>query len=168
MSTRTLHLDAEAIEPLAQALQRTADDLAARALVAEDHGADLGRESARAYRADIAQLEGLLDQLGYTVREPDPHQAAVRWIDDRVYTVADDRPVAMVAQPDLSRLVDQAVERHADGQPELGDLLHTLAEATGSQPNQVVGELARRRERDRQLEHDRDLGHDLGIDLSVG
>ncbi len=95
MSDHTISLDWPAADLLAYALQRTMDDLEARAIVAEHHDPELGPASAAEYRADIQRLRGVLDQISPGIRPPDPEQAAVRWLDG-TYTIAGGEPVAMV------------------------------------------------------------------------
>lgn len=95
-----LQLEWPTLDVLAYALQRTIDDLAARAIVAEHHDPELGPPSAQEYRADIRRLRGVLDQIAPDTRGPDPEQAAVRWLDG-IYTIADGKPVRMHLCPGL-------------------------------------------------------------------
>lgn len=108
MSDYTIRLDWPAADLLAYALQRTMDDLEARAIVAEHHDAELGPASAAEYRSDIRRLRGVLDQVSPGVRPPDPEQAAVRWLDG-TYTVADGEPVAMVSRPHAREILEAAI-----------------------------------------------------------
>ncbi len=105
MSDYTITLDWPATDVLAYAIQRTMDDLEARAIVAEHHDPELGPTSARDYRADIARLRSVLGQISPDIRLPDPEQAAVRWIDG-TYTVVDGQPVPMLAQPELREVLE--------------------------------------------------------------
>lgn len=70
--------------------------------------------------------------------DPDPDREAVRWLDG-VYTAVDGKPVRMVEQPDLQRLIDRAVERHRSGSFTVADLLEApLADATGLRPAEII------------------------------
>lgn len=61
---RPIHLEIppEGLPVVTFALQRTIDDLEARAIVATDHDPDLGPPSAVEYRTDIARLSHLLGE----------------------------------------------------------------------------------------------------------
>ncbi len=100
----TIHLaiDPDALPAVTFALQRTIDDLEARALVAVDRDVDLGPSSAAEYRDDIDRLAGLLGQLGVAPGRPDPERAAVLWFDG-VDTIDGHRPLLHQPQPVLTR-----------------------------------------------------------------
>jgi hypothetical protein len=144
-----LELDPDALPAVTFALQRTIDDLEARAIVAADRDPDLGPSSAVEYRTDIGRLAGLLDQLGHTAARPDPERAAVVW-HDGTYTIDSGRPTRLVATPSLDRLLAQAIERRRDGRLTPGVLVDLLAETTGSSTVEVADRLvaARRAARD--------------------
>ena len=155
-----LHIDSDAMSAVTFALQRTIDDLEARALVATDQDPHLGPSSAAEYRTDIGHLTGLLGQLGHTAARPDPQRAAVVWFDE-TYTIDDDIPVRMTAAANLDRLLHQAIQRRRDGQLTPGDVIELLAEATGHATFEVADQLhvARRNLRNdpRQRDDDRQL-----------
>jgi hypothetical protein len=144
-----LDLDPDSLPAVTFALQRTIDDLEARAIVAADRDPDLGPPSAAEYRADIGRLAGLLGQLGHPAARPDPERAAVVW-HDGTYTIDSGRPTRLVATPSLDRLLAQAIERRRDGRLTPGVLVDLLAETTGSSTVEVADRLvaARRAARD--------------------
>ena len=161
MSTnRPVHLqvDPEAMSAVVFALQRTIDDLEARALVATRQDPHLGPCSAGEYRTDIAHLAGLLGQLGHTAAHPDPGRAAVVWFGE-TYTIDGGTPVRMTPAANLDRLLNQAIERRQDGRLTPGSVIDLLAEATGQSTFEVAEQLTaarqtvRRQDRtdDRQL-----------------
>ena len=158
-----LHIEPDAMSAVTFALQRTIDDLEARALVATDRDPHLGPSSAAEYRTDIGHLSGLLGQLGHTAARPDPGRAAVVWFDE-TYTIDDDIPVRMTAAANLDRLLHQATQRRRDGQLTPGDMIELLAEATGHSTFEVAAQLhaARRSLRD----NPRHLGDDADRQLS--
>jgi hypothetical protein len=162
-----LDIDPDALPAVAFALQRTIDDLEARAIVAADRDPDLGPSSAAEYRADIDRLAGLLGQLGHPAARPDPERAAVVW-HDGTYTIDDGRPDRLVSITSLDRLLTQAIERRRDGRLTPGVLIDLLAETTGSSAVEVADRLvaARRAARttDRQL--DRTPTRQLSRELS--
>ena len=147
-----LEIDAEALSAVTFALQRTIDDLEARALVATDQDPDLGPPSAAEYRADIDRLAGLLSQLGRPAVAPDPEQAAVIWFDG-VYTIEAGRPQRMTATVRLSRLLADAIEARRDGRLTPNVLIELVAEATGTsmvdtaEQLRVARQIARRTDR---------------------
>jgi hypothetical protein len=143
-----LDLDPDDLSPVTFALQRTIDDLEARAIVATDRDPDRGPSSAVEYRADIDRLAGLLGQLGHPVARPDPERAAVVW-HDGTYTADDGRPVRLVSTASLDRLLAQAAERRRDGRLTPGVLIDLLAETTGSSVVEVADRLATARRADR-------------------
>jgi hypothetical protein len=151
-----LELDPDALPAVTFALQRTIDDLEARAIVAADRDVDLGPSSAAEYRADIDRLAGLLGQLGHTAARPDPGRAAVVWFDG-TYTIDEGRPVRLVSTTSLDRLLAQAAERRRDGRLTPGVLIDLLAEATDSSAVEVADRLvaARRAARDADRSVDR-------------
>jgi hypothetical protein len=150
-----LDIDPDALPAVTFALQRTIDDLEARAIVAADRDPDLGPSSAAEYRTDIGRLAGLLDQLGHTTARPDPERAALVW-HDGTYTIDSGRPLRLVATTALDRLLSQAAERRRDGRLTPGLLIDLLAETTGSSVVEVADRLvaARRAARtsDRHLD----------------
>lgn len=115
MDPHVLYLEPTVAEVVAYALQRTIDDLEARAIVAAHHDPALGPASAAGYRVDIRRLTGVLDQLAAQPRDPDPHQAAIGWIDG-TYTIVDGHPVRMCPQPDPQP--DLATVRPVDTSPD--------------------------------------------------
>jgi hypothetical protein len=139
-----LQVPAEALPALTFALQRTVDDLEARALVAVDRDPTLGPASAAEYRDDIGRLSGLLGQLGATPGRPDPERAAVVWFDG-VYTVDGDRPVRHQPSPALTTLLEAAIEKRHDGRLTPGAIIETLAEATGVDQIEVLRQLTEAR-----------------------
>ena len=166
MSThRPVHLqvDPDAMSAVTFALQRTIDDLEARALVATRQDPHLGPASAVEYRTDIEHLAGLLGQLGHTAARPDPERAAVVWFDD-TYTIEDGSPVRMTAAADLDRLLDQAMKRRRDGQLTPGTVVDLLAEATGQSTFEVAEQLTAARQAGR--DGDRAVGRTPGRQLS--
>jgi hypothetical protein len=150
-----LDLDPDALPAVVFALQRTIDDLEARAIVATDRDPDRGPSSAVEYRADIGRLAGLLGQLGHPAARPDPERAAVVWFDG-TYTVDDGRPVRLIATPSLDRLLAQAAERRRDGRLTPGVLIDLLAETTGSSAVEVADRLAAARRAARTTDHQLD------------
>jgi hypothetical protein len=162
-----LQVPAEALPALTFALQRTVDDLEARAIVAVDRDVDLGPSSAAEYRDDIGRLAGLLGQLGAAPGRPDPERAAVVWFDG-VYTIDGDRPVRHQPQPVLSSLLAEAFEKRHDGRLTPGAIIETLAEATGVDQLEVLRQLteARRAARDADRTNDRHPAGLLARDLS--
>lgn len=127
MDEYALYLEWPVVDALLYALQRTTDDLEARAIVAEERD-ERGPGSAREYRTNIRRLRQVMDQLGADTRGPDPEQAAVRWIDG-VYTIVDGKPVRMLSQPELQRQVEATIRLHEQGLLPLRDLLLKLREA---------------------------------------
>lgn len=109
MDPYTLHLEWPVADVLAYALLRTVDDLEARAVIAEHHDPDLGAVSATEYRTDIRRLQTILAQIAPGTRDPDPSQAAVRWLDG-TYTVVHGHPVRLTAQPDVLSLVESSLD----------------------------------------------------------
>ncbi|MFA9432845.1 hypothetical protein [Egicoccus sp. AB-alg2] len=154
-----LDIDPDALPAVTFALQRTIDDLEARAIVAADRDVDLGPSSAAEYRADIDRLAELLGQLGHTAARPDPERAAVVWFDG-TYTVDGGRPVRQIATSSLDRLLAEAIERRRDGRLTPGVLIDLLAETTGSSTVEVADRLvaARRAARDADRTVDRQAG----------
>ncbi len=128
MSDYTITLDWPASDVLAYAIQRTMDDLEARAIVAEHHDPELGPTSARDYRAEIPRLRSVLDQISPDIRPPDPEQAAVRWIHG-TYTVVDGQPVPMLAQPELRELLEATTALRDAGLLSADQALDLLATA---------------------------------------
>ena len=126
-----LEIPPEALPAVIFALQRTIDDLEARAIVATDHDPDLGPSSAVEYRADIGRLSGLLGQLGHTPGRADPERAAVVWVDG-VYTIEHGRPKRMTATARLSRLLGEAIDARREGRISPSALIELVAEATGT------------------------------------
>ena len=166
MSThRPVHLqvDPDAMSAVVFALQRTIDDLEARALVAARQDPHLGPASAGEYRTDIAHLSGLLGQLDHTAARPDPERAAVIWFGE-TYTVDAGTPLRMTPAAHLDRLLDQAMKRRRDGQLTPGTVIDLLAEATGHSSVEVAEHLTAARHAARQPAG-RD-GHDHGRQLS--
>jgi hypothetical protein len=153
-----LDIDPDTLPAVAFALQRTIDDLEARAIVAADRDPDLGPSSAAEYRADVDRLAGLLSQLGHTAARPDPERAAVVWFDG-TYTIEGGRPVRLVSTTSLDRLLAQAIERRRDGRLTPGVLIDLLAETTGSSTVEVADRLvaARRAARDASRRAARDV-----------
>jgi hypothetical protein len=151
-----LDIDPDTLPAVTFALQRTIDDLEARAIVAADRDVDLGPSSATEYRADIDRLAGLLSQLGHTAARPDPERAAVVWFDG-TYTIDSGRPVRLVSTASLDRLLAQAAERRRDGRLTPGVLIDLLAETTGASTVEVADRLvaARRAARDADRTVDR-------------
>jgi hypothetical protein len=135
-----LEIDPDALPAVTFALQRTIDDLEARAIVAADRDPDLGPSSAAEYRADIGRLAGLLGQLGHPAARPDPERAALVW-HDGTYTIDSGRPVRLVSTTALDRLLSQAAERRRDGRLTPGVLFDLLAESTGSSAVEVADRL---------------------------
>jgi hypothetical protein len=135
-----LDIDPDTLPAVTFALQRTIDDLEARAIVAADRDPDLGPSSAAEYRADIDRLAGLLSQLGHTAARPDPERAAVVWFDG-TYTIDSGRPVRLISTTRLDRLLAQAAERRRDGRLTPGVLIDLLAETTGSSTVEVADRL---------------------------
>jgi hypothetical protein len=157
-----LQVPAEALPALTFALQRTVDDLEARALVAVDRDVDLGPSSATEYRDDIGRLAGLLGQLGATPTQPDAERAAVVWFDG-VYTIDGDRPVRHRPQPVLTALLADAIEKRHDGRLTPGAIIETLAEVTGVDQLEVLRQLTEAR-RTAARDVDRDLDrHPAGL-----
>ena len=170
MSThRPVHLqvDPDAMSAVTFALQRTIDDLEARALVAARQDPHLGPASAAEYRTDIEHLAGLLGQIGHTAARPDPERAAVVWFDD-TYTIEGGTPVRMTAAANLDRLLDQAIRRRRDGQLTPGTVIDLLAEATGQSTFEVAEQLtaARQTARDADRAVERTPGRQLSRELS--
>jgi hypothetical protein len=126
-----LEIPPEALPAVTFALQRTIDDLEARAIVATDHDPDLGPPSAVEYRTDIARLAELLGQLGHAPARPDPERAAVVWVDG-VYTIEQGQPRRMTATARLSELLGAAIEARREGRITPGLLIELVAEATGT------------------------------------
>ena len=126
-----LEIPPEALPVVMFALQRTIDDLEARALIATEHDPDLGPASAAEYRADIGRLAELAGQLGHTPARPDPERAAVVWVDG-VYTIEHGRPRRMTATARLSRLLGEAIDTRREGRITPGALIELVAEATGT------------------------------------
>ena len=158
-----LQVDPDAMSATVFALQRTIDDLEARALVATRQDPHLGPASAGEYRTDIGHLSGLLGQLGHTATRPDPGRAAVVWFGE-TYTVEDGTPVRMTPAANLDRLLNQAIERRRDGQLTPGTVIDLLAEATGHTTLEVAEQLtAGRQAASRQ---DRTDGRELARRLS--
>ena len=162
-----LHIDPDAMSAVTFALQRTIDDLEARALVATDQDPHLGPSSAAEYRTDIGHLSGLLSQLGHTAARPDPGRAAVVWFDE-TYTIDEDIPVRMAAAANLDRLLQQTIQRRRDGQLTPGDVIELLAEATSQSTFEVADQLhaARRSLRDDSRQIDDDASRQLSRRLS--
>jgi hypothetical protein len=157
-----LQVPAEALPALTFALQRTVDDLEARALVAVDRDVDLGPSSAAEYRDDIGRLAGLLGQLGAAPGRPDPERAAVVWFHG-VYTVDGDRPVCHQPQPVLTALLADAIEKRHDGRLTPGAIIETLAEVTGVDQLEVLRQLTEARRAARDV-HGRDADrHPAGL-----
>ena len=169
MSThRPVHLqvDPDAMSAVVFALQRTIDDLEARALVAARQDPHLGPASAGEYRTDIGHLSGLLGQLGHTAARPDPERAAVAWFGE-TYTIEAGTPVRMTPAAHFDRLLDRAMKRRRDGQLTPGTVIDLLAEATGHSTFEVAEQLSAARlaarqsaGRDRQ-DHGRQLSRHL-------
>ncbi len=136
-----LDIDPAALPAVTFALQRTIDDLEARAIVAADRDADLGPSSAAEYRTDIGLLVGLLGQLGHPAARPDPERAAVVW-HDGTFGIDGGRPVRLRKAASLDRLLADAVERRRDGRLTPGVLIDLLAETTDSSTVEVVDRLA--------------------------
>jgi hypothetical protein len=151
-----LDIDPDALPAVAFALQRTIDDLEARAIVVADRDPDLGPSSAVEYRADIERLAGLLGQLGHPAVRPDPERAAVVWFDG-TYTIYSGRPVRLVATATLDRLLTQAAERRRDGRLTPGVLIDLLAETTGSSAAEVADRLVAARHAARDVDRQVDL-----------
>ena len=126
-----LEIPPEALPAVTFALQRTIDDLEARALIATEHDPDLGPASAADYRTDIARLTKLAGQLGHCAAHPDPERAAVVWVDG-VYTIERGRPKRMTATVRLSRLLGEAIDARREGRISPGALIELVAEATGT------------------------------------
>ena len=135
-----LEIPPEALPVVTFALQRTIDDLEARALIATEHDRDLGPASAVEYRADIGWLSGLLGQLGHTPGRADPERAAVVWVDG-VYTVEHGRPNRMTATARLSRLLGEAIDARREGRISPSMLIELVAEATGTTTLQAAEQL---------------------------
>ena len=127
MDPYTLVLEWPVVDVLAYALQRTIDDLEARAIVAEHHDPEIGPISACEYRADILRLRQVLDQIAPHTRGADPERAAVNWIDG-VYTVAHGVPVRMLPQLEVRNLRTPAVGPHRRRRQSLRGLLRRLAD----------------------------------------
>ena len=152
MSThRPVHLqvDPDAMSAMVFALQRTIDDLEARALIAARQDPHLGPASAGEYRTDIGHLSGLLGQLGHTAARPDPERAAVVWFGE-TYTVDAGTPTRMTPAANLDRLLDQAIRRRRDGQLTPHAVIELLAEATGHSRVEVAEQLTATRQATRQ------------------
>jgi hypothetical protein len=162
-----LEVDPDALPAVVFALQRTIDDLEARAIVAADRDPDLGPSSAAEYRTDIGRLAGLLDQLGHTTARPDPERAALVW-HDGTYTIDSGRPLRLVATTALDRLLSQAAERRRDGRLTPGVLIDLLAETTGSSVVEVADRLVATRRAVRTTDHqlDRTPTRQLSRELS--
>jgi hypothetical protein len=135
-----LEIPPEALPAVTFALQRTIDDLEARALIATEHDTDLGPASAAEYRADIGRLTELSGQLGHAPARPDPERAAVVWVDG-VYTIEHGRPKRMTATARLSRLLGEAIEARREGRISPGALIELVAEATGTTTLQAAEQL---------------------------
>jgi hypothetical protein len=148
-------IDPDALPAVTFALQRTIDDLEARAIVAAYRDVDLGPSSAAEYRADIDRLAGLLCQLGHRPARPDPGRAAVVWFDG-TYTIASGRPVRLVSTTSLDRLLAQAIERRRDGRLTPGVLIDLLAETTGSSTVEVADRLVAARRATRTVDRQGD------------
>lgn len=158
-----LDIDPDALPAVAFALQRTIDDLEARAIVAADRDPDLGPSSAVEYRADIERLAGLLGQLGHPAVRPDPERAAVVWFDG-TYTVDGGRPVRLISTTSLDRLLAQALERRRDGRLTPGVLIDLLAETTGSSTVEVADRLVDARRAARAADRHLDTAADRTVD----
>jgi hypothetical protein len=161
-----LDIDPEALPAVAFALQRTIDDLEARAIVAADRDPDLGPSSAVEYRADIERLAGLLGQLGHPAARPDPERAAVVWIDG-TYTIDSGRPIRLVATTTLDRLLTQTAERRRDGRLTPGVLIDLLAEATGHSAVEVADRLVAARRAARTTDRRTDRPLDVALDRQL-
>lgn len=135
-----LTIDPDALAAVTFALQRTIDDLEARAIVAADRDVDLGPSSAAEYRTDVHRLSALLGQLGHPAARPDPERAAVVWFDG-TYTIADGHPVRLTSPLDLEPLLEQAIERRRDGRLTPSVLIELVAEATGRDTAEVADQL---------------------------
>jgi hypothetical protein len=169
MSTEpTIHLaiDPDALPAVTFALQRTIDDLEARAIVAADRDVDLGPSSADEYRADSHRLSRLLRQLGHTAARPDPERAAILW-SDGTYTIEDGRPVRLTTTADLNRLLEQAIEGRHDGRLTPSVLIELVAEATGTDIIEVADRLVAARRAAHEADHplDRTPGRQLSREL---
>jgi hypothetical protein len=161
-----LDIDHDALPAVAFALQRTIDDLEARAIVAADRDPDLGPSSAVEYRADIERLAGLLSQLGHPAARPDPERAAVVWIDG-TYTIDSGRPIRLVATTTLDRLLTQTAERRRDGRLTPGVLIDLLAEATGHSAVEVADRLVAARRAARTTDRRTDRPLDVALDRQL-
>lgn len=131
--TLLLRVDPEAVAALGFALQRTIDDLAARALVAERHGDDmqLGEDSANEYQADIGRLMVLLSQLdGFEVREPDPERDPLAWLGG-LYAIRSGQPVPIGPLEPFERLLTVALNRSHAGHLSGVELAAALELASG-------------------------------------
>lgn len=128
--TDVLHVHRETAPALTFAVKRAIDDLAARAIVAEYCDPDLGSLSAIEYRADIPRLTRLLQQLGSAPPRPRPEGGVVRWL-DRLYTIANGRPVRIGLLAPFRQLLRQALRSGNVSGAELAAAL-ALAMGTGS------------------------------------
>jgi hypothetical protein len=153
-----LAIDPDALPAVTFALQRTIDDLEARAIVVADRDLDLGPSSAAEYRTDIDRLCGLLGQLGHSAARPDPERAAILW-SDGTYTIEDGRPVRLTTTPDLDRLLEQAIERRHDGRLTPSVLIELVAEATGTDTIEVAERLVAARRTAREADQAVDRPH---------
>ena len=158
-----LDIDPDALPAVTFALQRTIDDLEARAIVAADRDGGLGPSYAAEYRADIDRLAGLLGQLGHTAVQPDPERAAVVWFDG-TYTVDSGRPVRLISTTSLDRLLADAIERHRDGRLTPGVLIDLLAETTGSSAVEVADRLVAARRAARAADRTLDAAADRTLE----
>lgn len=149
----SLDIDPDALPVVTFALQRTIDDLEARAIVAADRDPHLGPSAAVEYRGDIDRLAGLLVQLGHSAARPDPERAAVVWFDG-TYAVDSGRPVRLVSTTSLDRLLAQAIERRQDGRLTPGVLIDLLAESTGATAVEVADRLVEARRAARDADRD--------------
>ena len=162
---QNLEVESDTWPALVFAIKRTIDDLELRARVAGQADPGKGPEAAVGYREDVERLQRLLPQLGVSPTPPDPDREAVRWLDG-VYTAVDGKPVRMVEQPDLQRLIDRAVEKDRSGSFTVADLLEALADATGLRPAEIIRRTALARASLADEQRARRLGLDLDLGLS--
>jgi hypothetical protein len=163
--TIQLTIGPDALPAVVFALQRTIDDLEARAIIAIDRDVELGPPSAAEYRADIGRLAGMLGQLGHPASRPVPERAAVVWCDG-LYTVDDGQPVRLTPTSGLDRLLEQLVARRDERRLTPGALIELFADAIGAELVDVADRLVdarRARDADRRHEfaHVRGLSRDL-------